>query len=277
MLRLNDVGKRFDNGYLALDGIELSVRRGEILALVGGSGCGKSTLLRLLAGLERPSRGAIELDGTPITGPHPAIGIVFQEPRLMPWLTVAQNVGFGLARLGREERTRLVDTALARVGLSAFADALPRRLSGGMSQRVALARALVARPDVLLLDEPFSALDALTREDLQDHLLDVWAQENESERPTLVLVTHDIEEALVLGDRVVVMRGNPGGIFAEHDIALPRRARREHDGFQRLRRLLLDELKAAQRGGVPPDPVVSRAVATPRGRGEGIALALAGE
>lgn len=249
MLRLENVSKRFANGYLALRGIGLTVERGEILGIVGGSGCGKSTLLRLVAGLDHATDGVVELDGAPITAPRLDIGVVFQEPRLMPWLNIRENIAFGLSHLDRAERTRLVEGALERVGLAAFAGALPRQLSGGMAQRAALARALVAKPGVLLLDEPFSALDALIRMDLQEHLLHVWASEPAGERPTLILVTHDIEEALVLSDRVVVMRGNPGRVHGQYRVDLPRRNRRSHSDFPAVRERLLEELRAASRPG----------------------------
>src|SRR6516225_11142983 len=196
MLTLENVGKTYPNGVRALGGISMSVAQGEIVAVVGGSGCGKSTMLRVVSGLERPTHGRVVLDGTEITAPHERIGIVFQEPRLLPWLSVAGNVGFGLRDRPAAERARRVRTALEQVGLSEKAEAWPRELSGGQAQRVALARALVPGPDVLLLDEPFSALDAFTRVDLQDHLLELWADR----RPTLVLVTHDVDEAIALAD-----------------------------------------------------------------------------
>ncbi len=210
MLRLDNLSRTYPNGTEALAQITLEVGAGEILALVGGSGCGKSTLLRLVAGLDRPSGGGIALDGEAIVAPHPAVGIVFQEPRLFAWLTVAQNIGFGLAHLPRPEREARVAAALERIGLAGHGGRWPRELSGGQAQRVALARALVARPRLLLLDEPFSALDAFTRADLQEHLLALW----EGSRPTLLLVTHDIDEALALADRIVVMRSHPGRIGA---------------------------------------------------------------
>jgi sulfonate transport system ATP-binding protein len=238
MLRLTKVGKRFPGGHQALAGIDLEIAAGEIVTVVGASGCGKSTLLRLLAGLDRPSEGRIALHGTPLDGPSPEIGVVFQEPRLMPWLTVAQNVAFGLRGPGREERRRLALAALQRVHLEEFADALPRALSGGMAQRTAIARALVARPPVLLLDEPFSALDALTRESLQDELLQIWSDD----RPTLILVTHDIDEALALGDRVVVLGGRPGRIQAILPVDLPRPRVRTSHGFQAQKEVILGML-----------------------------------
>src|ERR1700688_4024912 len=203
MLVLDKVGKTYPNGVRALDGVSLEVALGEIVAIVGGSGCGKSTLLRAVSGLDRPTAGTVTLDGEPITAPHEKIGIVSQEPRLLPRLSVARNVGFGLEDRPKPERNTRVRAQLDRVGLTEKAMVWPRELSGGQAQRVAIARAFVTRPAVLLLDEPFSALDAFTRVDLQDHLLDVWADT----KPTLVIVTHDVDEAIVLADRVMVVRG----------------------------------------------------------------------
>lgn len=165
----------------------------------------------MIAGLDMPSSGAISLDGEAVHEPRAEIGVVFQEPRLMPWLTIAQNVAFGIRHLPSEEWQSRVSECLARVGVLSHADHWPRELSGGQAQRVALARALVGRPKVLLLDEPFSALDALTRGDLQGHLLDLWAYD----QPTMILVTHDIEEALFLADRVIVLQPNPGRVQAD--------------------------------------------------------------
>lgn len=247
MLQTHLLAKSFSDGAPVLGGISLSVAPGEIVAIVGGSGCGKSTLLRLLCGLERPSAGRVLLDAEAIAGPHPRIGIVFQEPRLLPWLDVARNVGFPLAHLPPAERARRVTAALAQVGLSAKAGAWPKALSGGQAQRVAIARALVAEPEVLLLDEPFSALDAFTRLDLQDHLLALWSAR--TPRPTLVLVTHDVEEAVALADRVLVMRPHPGRIAHEVAIALPRPRDRRSRGFEEAERAVLaalDETRAAQ-------------------------------
>jgi sulfonate transport system ATP-binding protein len=238
MLVLDRVGKTYPNGVRALDGLSLKVDNGEIVVVVGGSGCGKSTLLRAVSGLDRPSQGSVLLDGIPITAPHEKIGIIFQEPRLLPWLSVADNVGFGLADRPARERDERVGRALQRVGLTEKAGGWPRELSGGQAQRVAIARALVPRPEVLLLDEPFSALDAFTRIDLQDHLLDLWADL----KPTLVMVTHDVEESVVLGDRVVVMRPHPGRIFAEIDIDLPRPRDRQSAAYDFAKRRVLAAL-----------------------------------
>jgi sulfonate transport system ATP-binding protein len=247
MLRVEGLTKQFPNGYQALAGVDLTVETGEILCVVGPSGCGKSTLLRILCGLDAPSGGTVTLDGRSIRGPQPEIGVMFQEPRLMPWLTVADNVEFGLRDLPRRERTRRSSAVLERVGLAEFAQSLPRELSGGMAQRAAIARALATRPQVFLLDEPFSALDAFKRVNLQEHLLDVWADA----RPTMILVTHDIEEALVLGDRVVLMRAQPGRIQADIRIDLPRPRSRTSPRFHALKDRLLVELEMAQQP-VPP-------------------------
>ncbi len=171
MLELERLSKTYADGTHALADVTLEVRESEIVSVVGGSGCGKTTLLRLIAGLDRPSAGAILLDGERLSEPHPAVGIVFQEPRLLPWLTVADNVGFGLDDRSAAERRERVGHALRRVGLIEHAGRWPRELSGGQQQRVAIARAFVTEPKVLLLDEPFSALDAFTRASLHEHLL----------------------------------------------------------------------------------------------------------
>jgi sulfonate transport system ATP-binding protein len=238
MLVLDNVGKNYPNGVRALGGFSLEVGLGEIVSVVGGSGCGKSTLLRVVSGLDRPTYGRVVLDGAAITSPHEKIGIVFQEPRLLPWLSVSGNVGFGLADRPKLEREERVAAQVNRVGLADKAGVWPRELSGGQAQRVAIARALVTRPEVLLLDEPFSALDTFTRIDLQDHLLDLWADL----RPTLLIVTHDVDEAIVLADRVVVMRPRPGRIQEEITIDLPRPRDRQSAAFDFAKRRVLAAL-----------------------------------
>ena len=238
MLSLDHVGKTYPNGVHALDDINLSVGPGEIVGIVGGSGCGKSTLLRAVSGLDTPSQGRVLLDGEPVTQPHEKIGMIFQEPRLLPWLTVAGNVGFGLEHRPRRERDERVADALARVGLTDKAKVWPRELSGGQAQRVAIVRALVPRPEVLLLDEPFSALDAFTRVDLQDHLLSLWADL----KPTLILVTHDVDEAIALADRIMVTRPRPGRIFEEIVDDLPRPRDRQSAAFDFIKRRILAAL-----------------------------------
>ena len=238
MLSLAHLDKVYSNGARALDDVSLDVEAGEIVALVGGSGCGKTTLLRLVSGLEAPTHGTVSVDGEAIAAPHPAVGIVFQEPRLLPWLTVAQNIGFGLEHLPASERRDLVEEALLKVGLAGYGPRWPRELSGGQAQRVSIVRALVTKPKVLLMDEPFSALDALTRATLQDHLLALW----EASQPTLLLVTHDVEEAAALADRAVVMQPRPGRIFADIPVPLPRPRDRLSPGFVEAKRAILSAL-----------------------------------
>jgi sulfonate transport system ATP-binding protein len=237
MLRLESVSLQYPNGHMAITGVDLEVAAGEIVAVIGGSGCGKSTLLRLVAGLEHPTSGSVAVAGDLVTGPTRHVGVMFQEPRLMPWLSVADNVTFGIGGLPGSERDRLGSAILERVGLTSFAHVLPKQLSGGMAQRVALARALVGDPEVLLLDEPFSALDALTRADLQSHLLDVWS----ADRQTMLLVTHDIDEALRLADTIIVLAGRPGRITERLPVRMPR----PRDPSDRDLRVIRDRVMSA--------------------------------
>ncbi len=239
MLHIENVYKQFDNGFLALEAVSLHIKPGEIVSIVGTSGCGKSTLLRIISGLDLPTVGSVSIGSEVISAPHPKIGLIFQEPRLMPWLSVQENIQFGLENPASVHSRAVTEATLAKVGLTRFAHCLPRQLSGGMAQRVAIARALVTKPSILLLDEPFSALDALTRTALQDHLLDIW----EFDRPTMILVTHDIEEALVLSDRVVVLSSNPGQIQQEFTLDLSRPRRRTDASLQYWKELLLNELE----------------------------------
>ena len=247
MLVLDSLSKTYPNGVQALARFSAEIRQGEIVAIIGGSGCGKSTLLRAIAGLDGATAGHVTLDDDTIAAPHPKIGIIFQEPRLLPWLSVADNIAFGLSDLPAGQRRERVTHALARVGLADKAQAWPRELSGGQAQRVAIARALVPQPEVLLLDEPFSALDAFTRRDLQDHLLDLWADS----RPTLVLVTHDVDEAVVLADRVLVMRPRPGRLFAEIVINLARPRDRNSPLFDNFKRRVMTALDRSLDRDVP--------------------------
>jgi sulfonate transport system ATP-binding protein len=249
------LSKTYADGTHALDTVALDMRAGEIVAIVGGSGCGKTTLLRLLSGLDRASAGTITLDGTPVTGPRPDIAVVFQEPRLFPWLDVAGNVGFGLDRLPKSERAARVSDALARVGLAEHAARFPRDLSGGQQQRVSIARAFVLRPKLLLLDEPFSALDAFTRQDLHADLLRLWAEG----RPTIVIVTHDVEEAVTLADTIVVMRPKPGRIFSVLRPGLSRPRDRRSAGFERARAEVLEELDRSMEATRPVRPATDDA------------------
>jgi len=225
---------------LALQDIQLAINPGEFVCIVGGSGCGKTTLLRIIAGLETEYEGAVFLDGKKLAGTGLDRGVVFQEHRLLSWLTVHDNVGFGLAGLVPEERRRDIRHYISLVGLDKFEYEYPHQLSGGMSQRVAIARALVGHPEVLLLDEPFASLDALTRMRLQQEILRIW----EAERTTVVLVTHDIEEAVYLADRVVIMSPQPGTIRNVSPVCLPRPRDRTDREFLRVRKLVHDELFA---------------------------------
>jgi NitT/TauT family transport system ATP-binding protein len=219
-LAIRGLTKRFGSGadaVAALDGIDLDLASGAFVSLIGMSGCGKSTLLNIVAGLDRPTAGTVTVDGDEVVGPGPDRGVVFQAYSLFPWRTVAENVGFGLdcLRLRRSERRRRVAEMLGVVGLSDFAGRLPRELSGGMRQRVAIARALVTEPDVLLLDEPFGALDLQTRHSLHEFLRQVWQRTG----ATILMVTHDVGEAAYLSERVVVLTSRPGRIA--EDIAVP--------------------------------------------------------
>jgi NitT/TauT family transport system ATP-binding protein len=222
-ISLRGVTKTFPIGrekLLAVDAIDLDVQPGEFVTLVGPSGCGKSTLLDLVSGLTTPTSGAILLDGHPITGPGLDRGVVFQQYALFPWRTALSNVAFGLETkgVGRRERLERAHEVLDLVGLSAFADRYPHQLSGGMKQRVAIARSLAYEPEVLLMDEPYAALDAQTRELLQDQLLDIWRRTG----TTVLFITHGIEEAIYLGQRVAVMTSRPGRIKQIVDIELER-------------------------------------------------------
>jgi NitT/TauT family transport system ATP-binding protein len=203
---------------VALEGISLEVYARELVTIVGASGCGKSTLLKVVAGLEEPSAGRLLLDGRPIEGPGRNRGMVFQEYTLYPWLTVRKNVEFGLKGLSREQKARVAREFLEVVGLGTFENHYPGELSGGMQQRVAIARALAYKPSVLLMDEPFGALDAQTRGLMQDLLLRIW----EEEALTIVFVTHDVDEAVYLSDRLYVLSARPGRVKEIVEIDLPR-------------------------------------------------------
>ncbi|MFW1666696.1 ABC transporter ATP-binding protein [Acinetobacter ursingii] len=208
--KLNKSFQRDQNNLTVLDGIHLDIEQGEFISIVGSSGCGKSTLLRLIAGLDSDYQGEILLNKIPIQGTDLKRGLIFQEHRLLPWLTVSENIHLALEETGlsRSEKNARVKEHIEIVGLTGFEHAYPHELSGGMAQRVAIARGLVNKPDILLLDEPFGALDAMTRSHLQAELQRIW----QHEKITMILVTHDIEEAVYLGDRVIVMSARPGKI-----------------------------------------------------------------
>jgi NitT/TauT family transport system ATP-binding protein len=229
-LRIEAVSKSFHaargaTALPALDRVSLEAQPGEFLALIGPSGCGKSTLLLLVAGLETPDSGRIVVDGRPVTGPGRDRGVMFQDYALFPWLTVTENIAFGLRAkgVGRPEREAIVTRHVELVGLRGHEEKFPHELSGGMRQRTALARVLANDPSVLLMDEPLAALDALTRRLLQQELLRVWGEDGAREaRKTVLLVTHDIEEAVFLADRILVMSRRPGRIKLAVDNPLPR-------------------------------------------------------
>ena len=223
LLSIRGLTKRFavgDDEIEALAPIDLTIARGEFVCLIGASGCGKSTLLRIIAGFEEPTTGEVSVLGKPITGPGSDRGMVFQDYALFPWMTVRQNIGFGPRQRGllRSEIKAVADEFAKLVGLERFADRYPSQLSGGMKQRVAIARVLANDAAILLMDEPFGSLDALTREQLQRELLQVWART----RVTIIFVTHSVEEAVLLADRVLVMSAGPGRIENDSTIELTR-------------------------------------------------------
>ena len=239
-----DRPRRAPARFTALEDVTLDIGAGEFLVLVGPSGCGKSTLLDLLGGLSRPSSGRILLDGSPVTGPGLDRGLVFQQYALLPWRTARGNVEFGLEakRVARRERARRAREYLELVGLAGFEEHYPHELSGGMRQRVAIARSLAFDPEVLLMDEPFAALDAQTREALQDELLRIWTHTGK----TVLFVTHSIDEAVYLGQRVAVMTSRPGRIKTVIDIDLDRGAAedlRSDPAFGKYRHTVWAELR----------------------------------
>lgn len=223
IIRVEDLSIVFDvprGEVIAVDRVSLAVMPGEFVSLVGPSGCGKSTLLNAMAGLERPFEGEITVAGKPMLAPRPDIGMVFQQPHLFPWKSVRRNIAHGPRALGKSktEAIRIADDLIDVIGLTKFASAYPHTLSGGMQQRVAIARALANQPRVLLMDEPFGALDAQTRAVMQDNLLELRDRIN----ATIVFVTHDIDEAILLSDRVLIMSAGPGRILRDLSVALPR-------------------------------------------------------
>ena len=242
-LRVDNVSKTFvidGEPVEALHHVDLTIAKGEFVCLIGASGCGKSTLLRIIAGFEKPSSGEVRVYDAPVTGPASDRGMVFQDFALFPWMTVRENIAFGprQKRLSKQEVTEKTDRHLEMVGLQKFAGRFPYQLSGGMKQRVAIARVLANEASILLMDEPFGALDALTREQLQDELLDIWART----QVTVIFVTHSVEEATLLADRVVVMTAGPGRIQSENQVRLPRPREVSALDFNEVRRSLTERL-----------------------------------
>ncbi|MFI1093796.1 ABC transporter ATP-binding protein [Streptomyces sp. NPDC020917] len=218
-ISVQDVTKTFELGretFTALDKVSLDIADHEFVTVVGPSGCGKSTLMNILAGLETPTAGRALVDGAPVSGPGPERGVIFQQYALFPWLTVRQNVEFGLrtTRVPKRERRSRAEYFIELVGLERFADALPKTLSGGMRQRCAIARAYAVDPSILLMDEPFGALDALTRVKLQEQLLHTWSRD----KRTVLFITHDVDEAVFLANRVIVMAARPGRVYDVIDV-----------------------------------------------------------
>lgn len=252
ILKLADISRTYidssglagsgSNTVEALKHINLDIKQGEFISIIGASGCGKTTLLRLIGGLDQPQSGQIFLRDTPITGPDPQRGYVFQQGSLFPWLTVEQNISAGLkARHVYREQKDKVAYYIHLIGLDGFEKAYPHQISGGMAQRVAIARALINGPDVLLLDEPMGALDSFTRADLQDKLLEI-RKENDA---TMILVTHDVDEAIYLSDRIVIMTPRPGKISEVLEVKLPHPRDRGGLEFLNLRRDIMDRFHLA--------------------------------
>jgi len=243
IVQIKGVSKVFqlqDQKIHALSDANLSIRKGEFVCLIGASGCGKSTLLRIIAGFEQPSSGEALMWGRPIAGPDPTRGMVFQDYALFPWLSVRDNIAFGPAARGLSggEVKDTVDKFIELVGLGKFANAYPHQLSGGMKQRVAIARVLANDAEVVLMDEPFGALDAMTRERLQDELLEIWQRT----KLTVVFVTHSVEEAIFLANRVVVMTPGPGRIESDNALDLERPRDVASPEFNAIRRVLAAKL-----------------------------------
>ena len=240
-LEVDRVSKRFggdaDEGTEALRDVSLNVAEGEFVCLLGPSGCGKTTLLRIIAGLESPTGGEVRVDGVPVTGPTPRLGMIFQDYSLYPWRRVIDNIAFGLELAGVEKAERLARAGeyLDLVGLGGFANSFPYELSGGMRQRVAVARALATDPAVVLMDEPFGALDAQTRNAMQRELLEIWTKT----RKTVLFVTHSVDEAVFLADRIVVLSPRPGRVREIVEVREPRPRDRTCDGCAAIRRHVL--------------------------------------
>lgn len=216
MLAVQNVSRTFSNGTTGFKNINLETKQGEIVGVLGTSGCGKSTLLRVLAGLDSDYTGTVKISGDIIKSVHEKVGVIFQESRLMPWLTVLENISFGLKN--DSKKNEKAQEYVKLVGLQGFENHYPKDISGGMAQRVSIARALITAPEVLLLDEPFSALDAFTKMQLQDLLLTIW----EKYKSTMIVVTHDIDEALYLCDRIVILKGQPGEVYQTIQIDDPK-------------------------------------------------------
>lgn len=241
IIEINHVNKHFkiDGSFVqVLRDINVSFYEGEFVTIVGASGCGKSTLLRMIAGFEKPSDGAVLLENESVQKPSIKCGMVFQESRLFPWLTVEKNIGYGLSdREEKAARKERLQKYINLVGLQGFEKALPQQLSGGMQQRASIARGLINSPNVLLLDEPFGALDAITRINMQHELLRIW----QSEKKTMIMVTHDIDEAIYLGDRIIAMSSRPGTVKKVINVNMYRPRERSSAEFSAIRKEIFQE------------------------------------
>ena len=238
-ITVDNVSRVFIGGesdFTAIQDISFTMEKGEFLCIVGHSGCGKSTLLRIMAGIDPHHEGEVVINGSVVKGPEKTRGVVFQESRLLDWMNVSKNVGFPLQDISKEEKEKLVDEYVALVGLSDFKKAYPRELSGGMAQRVSIARALVNRPEVMFMDEPFGALDYMTKINMQNELLRI----REKSRMTTIFVTHDIDEAVYLSDRIMVMSKNPGRIKEIITNPLPFPRDRNSEEFLEIRKQVYD-------------------------------------
>lgn len=235
-ITIEHVTKKFEleaENLEVLQDINLEIQEGEFISIVGASGCGKSTLLKMISGLDQATDGIVKVEGKVVEKPSVDIGVIFQESRLFPWLTVEENIEFGIhEKMNKKNRKQLIREYISLVELNGFEKAFPRQLSGGMQQRVSIARALINKPDILLLDEPFGALDAFNRMNMQNEILRIW----ETEKKTMILVTHDIDEAIYLGNRVVVLSNRPGKIKTIIPVNLPRARSRTSDDFMAIRK-----------------------------------------
>lgn len=241
-LQIKNVSKTFlikNEELHVLNDVSIDIKKGEFVSIVGASGCGKSTLLKMIIGLEDVTKGEIIIDGmNQVSTKDIHVGMAFQEARLFPWLTVWENIEFGITKnLSKEDKKKLVEKQIELVGLAGFEKALPNQLSGGMQQRVSIARALATNPEILLLDEPFGALDALTRINMQNEVLRIWEQE----KKTMILVTHDIDEAIFLSDRIMVLSSRPGEIKQLLNVEMPRPRDRSSTEFIRIRKKIYKE------------------------------------
>lgn len=247
-IKVSSVSKVYKNSkgeeFESLDNVNLTIEKGEFICLLGPSGCGKSTLLNLMAGFDKPSTGDIVINNNQVKEPSPDFVTIFQNYGLLPWRSVKKNVELGLEskKISKKERSKIADEFIELVGLSKFSKHHPSQLSGGMQQRVAIARALAVDPEIIFMDEPFGALDAMTRMNMQDEISSIW----EKKKKTIIFVTHDIEEAVFLGDKIVIMTPSPGKIKSIVNVPISRKRDRTSEGFLKIRDSVFEEFKMKQ-------------------------------